>query len=86
MREGNGSQRQGVGLDNGGRVEHGYGAERNGRIVVGRLRWWHLEGWRHGDGSERNSVDARQSSCGWAGSGAGAEGHGNREVEAEEGR
>ena len=30
MREGNGSQRQGVWLDNGGGVKNGYGAERNG--------------------------------------------------------
>ena len=38
-----------------------------------------------GDGSEHDSVDTRQSSCGWAGSGVEAEGHGNREVKAEEG-
>ena len=50
-----------------------------------RLQQWHIEGWRHGDGSERNSVDAIQSSRGWAGSGVEAEGHGNREVEEEEG-
>ena len=33
MGEGNGSQRQGVGLDNGGGVEHGHGAERSDRTA-----------------------------------------------------
>ena len=75
-----------MGLDNGGRVEHGYGAERNDGTVGDILRQWHTEGRRRGDGSERDSVDARQSSRGWAGSGVEAKGHGNREVEAEEGQ
>ena len=35
MREGNVSQQQGVELDNGGGVEHGCGAERNGGAVMG---------------------------------------------------
>ena len=86
MREGNVSQRHGIGLDNGDRVEYGYGAERNGGTVGDRLRQWHIEGRRRGDGSERSSVDARQNSRGWAGSGAKAEGHGNRKVKVEERR
>ena len=86
MREDNVSRRQGMGLDTGSGVEHGYGAERNGGTVGDRLRQWHIEGRWRGDGSECNSVDARQSSRGWAGSGVGAEGHGNKEVEAEERR
>ena len=64
MREGNISQRQGMGLDNGGGVERGCGAEHNGGTAGDRLRQWHIEGQRRGDGSERNSVDTRQSSCG----------------------
>ncbi len=55
-------------------------------IVGGRIQQWHMEGQRRGDESKRGSVDARQSSRGWAGSGVGAEGHNSREVEAEEGR
>ena len=75
-----------MGLDNGGGVEHGYGAESTGGTAGGRLRQWHIEGWRRSDGSERNSVDARQLSRGWAGSGVEAEGHGNREVKGDDGR
>ena len=86
MREGNVSRQQGMGLYNGGRVEHGYGAERNGGTVGNRVQQRHIEGWRCGDGSERDSIDARQSSRGWAGSGVEAKGHGNRAFEAEEGR
>ena len=74
-----------MGIDNGGRVEYGYGVERNGWAAGGRARQFHIEGWRRGDGSERDSVGARHSSRGWAGSGVGAEGHGHREVEGEEG-
>ena len=47
MREGNGSQRQGVGLDNGDGVEHGYGAERNGGTAGGKL--WQCGTQRGGD-------------------------------------
>ena len=73
MREGNGSQRQGVWLDNGGGVKNGYGAERNARTVEGRLRQWQIEGWQNSDGSERNNVDTRQSSRGLTDSDVGAE-------------
>ena len=59
MREGNGIRQQGVGLDNAGRVEHGYGAENTGGTAGVRLRQWHIEGWRRGDGSECDSVDVR---------------------------
>ena len=62
MREGNGSRRQGVVLDNGGGVEHGYGAESNGGTAGGKLWQWHIEGWRRGDGYEYSSIDARQNS------------------------
>ena len=86
MREGNGSQRQGVGLYNGGGVEQGYGAERNSGTAGGRLQHWHIEGRRHCEGSECGSIDVRQSSHGWAGSGVWAKGHDNREVEGEEGQ
>ena len=86
MREGNDSRQQGVGLDNGNGVEHGYGAECNGGATGGRAQQWHIEGRLRGYGSNCDSVDARQSSCGWVGSGVGAEGNGNREVEAEEGQ
>ena len=75
-----------MGLDNGGGVKHGYGAERTIVTVGNRLQRWYIEGWRHGDGSERNSVDIRQSSRGWVGSGDWAEEHGNRDVETGEGR
>ena len=51
-----------------------------------RLRQCHTKGRRCGDGSERGSVGARQSSRGWAGSCVIAEGHGNREAETEERR
>ena len=86
MREGNSSRRQGVGIDNHGWVEHGYGTERNGGAAGGRAQQWHIERRRCCDGSERGIVDTRQSSCGWVGSGAGAKGQGNREVEAEGGQ
>ena len=86
MREDNGRRQEGVRLDNGGRAERGYGAEHNGGTEGDRLRRWYMEGWWHGDGYERNSVATRQSSREWAGSGAGAEEHGNIEVESEEGR
>ena len=62
MREGNGSRQQGMGLDNGGVVEHGYGADRNNGATGDRARQWHIEGRRHGDVSERGSVGAIQSS------------------------
>ena len=48
-------------------MEHGYGAEQNGGTVGGRLWEWHIEGQRHGDGSECDSVDTRQMSRGWEG-------------------
>ena len=85
MREENGSQRQGVGIDNNGEVEHGYGVERNSGGAGDRAQQWHIEGRRHGDGPSHNSIGARQSSRGWTGSGVGAKGCGNREVGAEEG-
>ena len=85
MREDYVSRQQGLGIDNDGEVEHGYGAERNDGAARCRARQWHVEGWRHDDWSEHGSVGARQSSRGWAGSDVGAEGHGNREVEGEEG-
>jgi len=44
-REGDVSQQQGMGLDNSGRVEHGYGAKRNGGKVGDRIQQWHTEGW-----------------------------------------
>ena len=50
-----------VGLDKGDGVEHGCGAERNGRAAGGgdRLRKWHTKGRWCGDGSEHSSVDVR---------------------------
>ena len=74
-----------MGLDNGGGLEHRYGAERNGRTSGCGLQQWYIEGLRCGDGSECGSVDVKQSSRGWTGSGVGAKGHDNREVEGEEG-
>ena len=53
---------------------------------MGRLRQWHIEGLHRGHGSECDSVDVRQSSRGLAGSGVGAKGHDNREIEAKEGQ
>ena len=86
MREVNGSQREGVGLDNGERVEHGYGVELNDG-TAGDRRWsWHTDGRRRGDESECNIAAARQSSRGCVGSGVEAEGRSNREIEAEEDR
>ena len=55
MREGNGSRQQGMGIDTGDGVEHGYGLERNSGTAGGRLRQWHTKEWRHGDGSEHDS-------------------------------
>ena len=53
----------------------------------GDTSWqWHIEGQRRSDGSKRSSVGTRHSSCEWMGSGVGAEGHGNREVETEKGQ
>ena len=80
MREVNVRRQQGMGLDNGDGVEHGYGAEHTSGTAGGRLRQWHIEGQRRGDGSTCVSVDIRQSSRGWAGSGVGAKVHSNREV------
>ena len=51
-----------MGLDNGDKAEHGYRAECDSGTAGGRLRQWHIEGWRRGDGSECGSVDKRQSS------------------------
>ena len=65
-------------------MEHGYGSEHNNETMGGRLQQWHIEGWQRDDGSERNNVDTRQFSGGWAGSGVEAKGHGNREVEADD--
>ena len=80
----NGSQRQGVGLNNGGGVDHGYGAEHNGMAVGGRTQQLCIAGWWQGVGFEHASVNTRQGSHGWAGSDIRAECHGNREVDAEE--
>ena len=86
MREENISRRQGVGLDNCGRMEHSYRAERNSRATEGIAQQWYKKGRGRGDGSKHGSVGARQNSRGWTGSDIGAEGHGNREVKAEGGQ